>query len=689
LGIAFAGLATAVFSSSAYAKDEPDFGPAVDAFCTAQGRTPATPFANLKSVIPTTECQLCHKPFTFDKVNVTQGFYEWKLARKIANDTATPPDFSWFCPAAPSVNNPPVLDPIGNQAVNEGEQLVFAVSASDSDGDALSFQAADLPTGAAFEDRGDGGFEFTWTPGFDQTGDYPVTFIVTDDGVPMRSDSETIRITVGNVNRAPTLDPIGNRSILPGDVLSIMVTATDPDTGDLLRFEAMGLPSGAQLIDRGTRSAQISWTPSFDQAGNYPVLVRVTDDGFPMESDSEQITLSVGNVNRPPTLDPVGNRTGRENEPLVIALTGRDPDGDRLSFGTTELPQGAQLVDHGNGSAEIDWTPIVGQAGNYPLTISLSDDRSPPESDSEAITLRVAPADLPPANRPPNLDPVGNRSVRVGQRLAIVLTASDPDGNSGLRFGADGLPASASFVDYGDSSAEVSWTPGPADVGDHAVTFSVTDSATPPDSDSEAIVIRVEPPVVTPPPSGAATLHRARWKANTSRLEVRGRADANATLEILSADSGEVLGQTMADLKGKLVLNTRPYVVPCAVQGRTGSSYTEVVPVENAPAECGRSGFTYFRITSAEWKCERSELRVKGDRAPAYATIAVYSEGQLLGTAVAHPKGKFDYRGSLVTEPYEVQLGVVVGEETWLTTAPTVVYHSQECEAYESPGAGK
>ena len=49
---------------------------------------------------------------------------------------------------------------------------------------------------------------------------------------------------MGDVNRAPILDPIGNRDIDEGELLEIIVTATDPDN-DFLTFSTGSLPPDA------------------------------------------------------------------------------------------------------------------------------------------------------------------------------------------------------------------------------------------------------------------------------------------------------------------------------------------------------------------------------------------------------------------------------------------------------------
>ena len=92
--------------------------------------------------------------------------------------------------------------------------LTFTVTASDPDGDGLTFSASNVPTGASFNPSTR---VFSWTPAFGDAGNYNVTFTVTDDGSPAESDSEVVTISVGNVNRPPVLGTIGSKSVDEGD----------------------------------------------------------------------------------------------------------------------------------------------------------------------------------------------------------------------------------------------------------------------------------------------------------------------------------------------------------------------------------------------------------------------------------------------------------------------------------------
>jgi hypothetical protein len=181
---------------------------------------------------------------------------------------------------------------------------------------------------------------------------------------------------------------IGDRLVDEGELLTIMLSASDPDD-DMLSFSMDNPPDGSELIMHGDGTAEFLWTPGFDQAGNLSVVFNVFDDGVPVESDSEEITITVGNVNRPPELDPIGNRPVTQGDLLVVLLTASDPDGDNLSYSTSNSLLGAELIDYGNGSAEFRWLPEFPQLGDFAVTFTVTDDGILPESDSEEIIVSV------------------------------------------------------------------------------------------------------------------------------------------------------------------------------------------------------------------------------------------------------------------------------------------------------------
>lgn len=103
--------------------------------------------------------------------------------------------YSWYFNTE-TVNQPPVLQPIGNQSVAEDQTEVIPLSADAPDDDFLSFTGTSLPSFASLIDHDDGTATLTLSPLAGDAGTYPVTIEVIDNGLPSLSDSETFDITV-------------------------------------------------------------------------------------------------------------------------------------------------------------------------------------------------------------------------------------------------------------------------------------------------------------------------------------------------------------------------------------------------------------------------------------------------------------------------------------------------------------
>jgi len=192
-------------------------------------------------------------------------------------------------------------------------------------------------------------------------------------------------------NQAPVLSPIGNKTGSEGQLIEFQVMATDPD-GHSLTFTGDNLPNGATLIESDNISL-FSWTPDYNQAGNYDVTFTVMDDGNPIELDTELITITIGNVNRPPMIDPIGPQSVNEGENLQIAVTGTDPDGDDIALTASALPVGADFT-----FGVFSWTPDFLQGGTYTVTFTAIDNGTPPQSSEIGVPITVGnvpnPTDL-------------------------------------------------------------------------------------------------------------------------------------------------------------------------------------------------------------------------------------------------------------------------------------------------------
>ena len=219
----------------------------------------------------------------------------------------------------------PVLGAIGAKSVNELAELAFNATATD--GDALTFTLdAGAPTGASITSGG----AFSWTPTEQQDGTHQVTVRVSDGNGG--SDSETITVTVSEVNADPVLASVGPKSVDELESLTFTATASDGDviggTADTLEFSlGAGAPTGASI---SSTTGAFSWTPSESQDGTHTITVQVEDGAG--ATDSEAVTVD-----------------GKRGEPTG-GFGGRHGDGKLMRTGIRRLQErGRAGVAHVHG----------------------------------------------------------------------------------------------------------------------------------------------------------------------------------------------------------------------------------------------------------------------------------------------------------------------------------------------------
>ena len=312
---------------------------------------------------------------------------------------------------------------------------------------------------------------------------------MTDDGTPNLADSESITVTVDEVNVAPVLAAIGNQTVDEQTLLTFTAAATDADVpANGLLFSLVGAPAGASI---DPNSGVFSWTPTEAQGpGSFTFTVSVSDGVG--GSDGESITVTVDEVNVAPVVTNPGDQTDAEGSVVSLAVVASDADvpANGLGYGAAGLPPGLSINPI---SGVISGTVAFGcDAGSpHAVTVTVTDDGSPNLAGSAAFDWYC-----PNTNQPPVLDPVGAQSVDELVLLTFTATASDPDVGDSLLFSLSGEPAGASID---PNSGVFSWTPTEAQ-GPGLFTFSVvvTDDGTPSLADSESITVTVDEVNVAP-----------------------------------------------------------------------------------------------------------------------------------------------------------------------------------------------
>jgi hypothetical protein len=176
----------------------------------------------------------------------------------------------------------------------ESTLYTYEVAVDDPDlllGDALTITAATLPTWLALTQQGNVTATLAGTPPTGSAGDHAVVLDVTDSGG--LTDTQAFTITVANVNDAPFFTSTPVTTTQPGMLYTYDVTADDPDLdwGDVLTITAPTRPAWLTFTDHGDGTATLTGTPTADDAGDHPIVLRVIDSGG--LEDTQEFTITV------------------------------------------------------------------------------------------------------------------------------------------------------------------------------------------------------------------------------------------------------------------------------------------------------------------------------------------------------------------------------------------------------------
>ncbi|MEW5702536.1 MAG: Ig-like domain-containing protein [Candidatus Zixiibacteriota bacterium] len=439
------------------------------------------------------------------------------------------------CASTTIAGRPPVIAPIDPKTIAVGQTLVFDVVAIDPDSTIPALAAEGVPPNASFQSNGDGTGTFQFTPDLLQLGTHSVLFVASDGAL---ADSQVATIDVVLLNLPPVLSPIGAQSVDEGQHLQFNVSATDLN-GDVPTLSCLGLPTNAAFTDSGNGSGRFTFDPDYTQAGLYGVSVIASDGSL---ADTELVSITVVNVNRPPSLAAIGAKSVSEGQNLNFIVAASDPDGTYPELRAGNPPANAQFTDAGNGTGTFLFNPDYTQAGVYTVRFVASDGFL---ADTEMVAITVVDV-----NRPPVLASIGAKSVAKNENLTIAVTATDSDSTKPTLSAAP-LPLHATFLDQGNGSGTFQFEPDESQVGVYFVTFVATDGAL---ADSETVKITVTDinlsPVIDPIQDTSVL------EGQTLTLTVTA-TDPEGTLPIWSLVGAppQATFETLADGRGRFVFS--------------------------------------------------------------------------------------------------------------------------------------
>lgn len=357
------------------------------------------------------------------------------------------------------INSTPTLKAITDQTVDELKPLSVTASGSDIDlpANTLTYSLeSGAPNGMTINSQTG---VISWTPTEAQgTGDYSVTVRLTDNGSPSLSDTKTFKVHVNEVNVAPTLNRIGNKTVDEETSLTFNATATDTDLpANTLTYSLINAPTGA-VINPSTGA--FSWTPTEAQgAGSYSVTVRVTDNGTPALSAEETITITVNEVNKAPVANDMSVNTDEDNS-VSLTLKGSDVDlpANTLRFAVVGNPAHGTI----SGTApNLTYIPNPDYNGSDSFTFKINDGAL--DSNTATVRINVNPVnDAPVANpdsattdedAPVNISVLTNDSDVDSDKIVLTSVSNVVNGKAeivgdAVRFTPNAQFSGAASFDY-------------------------------------------------------------------------------------------------------------------------------------------------------------------------------------------------------------------------------------------------
>ncbi|SHG54434.1 Putative Ig domain-containing protein [Fodinibius roseus] len=323
------------------------------------------------------------------------GSYDVTISVSDGNDS----DSQSFTITVDNSNRPPSIDSKAPTSVNEGDNYSYEISASDPDGDDLTYNLNESPSWASIS-----GNTISGSPGFSDSGDHDFLVEVSDGNA---SDSQSFTVTVGGTDRGPSIKSSPPTSAVEGKEYSYVIEASDPD-GDEVSYTLVEGTSWLTLDGN-----HLHGTPGKSAQGDHSIKVRATAGG---KNDTQSYTLTVDNTNQPPSIGSSPVKSGKEAKTYEYVVNASDPDGDNLAYSLDTGPDFVSFTDN-----RLTGKPGYNQAGEYEIALSVSDGNA---SDSQSFTLTISNV-----NRAPSISSSPPTSAKGGSAYEYVVNASDPDGD--------------------------------------------------------------------------------------------------------------------------------------------------------------------------------------------------------------------------------------------------------------------
>ncbi|MEM7790578.1 MAG: Ig-like domain-containing protein, partial [Verrucomicrobiota bacterium] len=350
-----------------------------------------------------------------------------------------------------AVNDRPIAT-ADSAVLNEDGILNSSLSASDVDGDALTYNLVSAASQGAVVVNADGSYQYI--PNSDFNGSDSFDFTVSD-GVEV-SDAATVDLTVIAVNDAPIA--VLQSLLLEEDAaLPIVLTGSDVDDNPLV-FAVTVEPSNGTLSGI---APDLTYTPNANFFGIDAFSFTVAD--AEVISAPAEVSLNVTAVNDPPTTSEQSFNV-QEDAQLVETLAAFDVEGAPLSF--TLVQSATDGILNFNADGTFTYTPNADFSGFDSFSFNLSDGVA--FTGPVSVQLAIAAVnDAPVAND-------DSASVDEDNTVILDVVANDTDVETDA-LSVSSLDSFSNGTAALNPDGTVTFTPDPNYFGVAGFSYTVTD----------------------------------------------------------------------------------------------------------------------------------------------------------------------------------------------------------------------
>jgi hypothetical protein len=302
------------------------------------------------------------------------------------SDGSASASLSAFSITVSNTNRAPTISGSPSTSLDEGSAYSFTPTASDPDGDALSFSVSNLPSWASFNSSNG---QLSGTPDSNSAGSYSNIVITVSDGSETASLAP-FAITVADVAEEGGTFQFANSGydVDEGNTVTLTVTRDNGNGAASVNFGTYGVEArhaqdytgyvwtALNFLDGETsKTIQINTLSDSTAEGTetFEVHLNEPSTGYSLNNPSVSV-VSIHDVEAPnnaPVISGTPDTNVLVGDGYVFTPTASDADNDTLTFSISNLPSWASF-NSSNGT--LSGTPAEADEGSYNnIVITVSD----------------------------------------------------------------------------------------------------------------------------------------------------------------------------------------------------------------------------------------------------------------------------------------------------------------------------